>query len=62
MVAKRKVCKECGSLTFEKECEICHSRDLADKYKGTIFVFDAENSEIAKRLDIKKDGLYALKY
>jgi RNA polymerase subunit RPABC4/transcription elongation factor Spt4 len=62
MVDKKKVCKDCGALTAEKVCPICSSKNLADKYKGTVVIFDSENSEVAKRLKIEKSGTYALKY
>ena len=61
MVDKKKVCKECGALTKEKVCEICKSNNLADKYKGTVVIL-SEDSEVAKKLNIEKKGMYALKY
>ncbi|MFW6233382.1 MAG: transcription elongation factor subunit Spt4 [Nanoarchaeota archaeon] len=62
MGIKNKVCKDCGALTSEKECVICRSTNLADKYKGTVVIIDPNNSFIAKKLGIKKAGTYALKY
>ncbi len=46
MVVKDKACKECGHLTKEEVCENCNSRQFADKYKGTIVVFDNDSSII----------------
>lgn len=62
MASKKKVCKECGRLTDEKECPYCGSRQLLDKYKGNVIVFNAKESEVAKKLNIKDNGNYALKY
>lgn len=62
MVDKKKVCKDCGALTKDKECVLCGSKNLADKYKGTVVVFDSENSQVAKKLNIEKNGSYAIKY
>ena len=61
MVVKKKACKECKALTLEKECPICGSKNLAEKYKGNVIVLDAGKSEIAKKLNIEKEGNYALK-
>lgn len=61
MVEKKRVCKECGTLTLEKECPTCSSKSFVDKYKGRVVILD-EQSDIAKRLNIEKKGNYAMKY
>lgn len=64
MADKEKPCKECGLLNDpkNKECDNCGSNQFLDKYKGQVVVFDAENSEVASKLDIKSSGKFALKY
>lgn len=64
MADKEKVCKECGFLNSSKvkKCENCGSNQFLDKYKGQVVVFDAENSEVAKKLGIDNPGKFALKY
>lgn len=62
MAEKKKVCKECGHLTLEKICPFCKSTQLLEKYKGTVYVLNAKESEVAQRLNLKDNGDYALKY
>lgn len=62
MANKKKVCKECGFLTEEKECPNCKSNQLQEKYKGIVYILDAENSNVAEKLNKKNKGIYALKY
>jgi RNA polymerase subunit RPABC4/transcription elongation factor Spt4 len=46
-------------LTTEKVCPYCVSTDLTTSWKGSVIILDPE-SEIAKLLDIKEKGRYAL--
>lgn len=62
VVEKDKVCKDCGCLTVEKKCPNCGGSLFLDKYKGKVVIFDAQNSEIAKKLNKKSNGRFALKY
>jgi DNA-directed RNA polymerase subunit E" len=41
-------------------CPVCGSTQLTTKWSGSIVVIDAEKSEIAKKLEIKVDGTYAI--
>jgi len=60
---KKRVCKECGRLIIEeKNCPICKSNQIVDKYKGRVLILDAENSEIAEKINAKENGNYAMKY
>ena len=59
---KKKVCKSCGFLTTEKECPICNSNQLIEKYKGRAVILNVKESIIAEKLEIKNNGQYALKY
>jgi len=62
MAVKDKVCKNCGYLTTEDKCPNCDSNAFLEKYKGKVLVFDAKSSVVAKKLEIKNNGKYALKY
>jgi DNA-directed RNA polymerase subunit E" len=61
MVTKKKACKDCKTITTQKECPQCGSKSLSEKYKGNVIILDEKNSEIAKKLNIEKKGDYALK-
>ncbi|MCF7860738.1 DNA-directed RNA polymerase, subunit E'' [Candidatus Woesearchaeota archaeon] len=60
-MAKKKVCKDCKSFVEGGECPVCKSHNLTESWQGRITIIDAENSEIAKRLEVKKSGEYAIK-
>jgi len=62
MAVKKKVCKECGRLVTENICKVCNSNKLLDKYKGNVIVVNAKESIVAKKLNIKDNGNFALKY
>ncbi|MCE7736246.1 MAG: DNA-directed RNA polymerase, subunit E'' [Candidatus Heimdallarchaeota archaeon] len=42
-------------------CPNCNSTDLSEDYSGMVLIFDPENSEIAKRLNVTRKGQYALR-
>jgi len=41
-------------------CPLCGSTELTTKWSGYVVILDVENSEIAKKLNIKVNGKYAL--
>ena len=56
----KKVCKKCKRIYEDLEiCQECNEK-LSESFKGVIIVVDPENSEIAKKLGIKKPGKYAI--
>jgi DNA-directed RNA polymerase subunit E" len=59
---KQKACKICNTIyeTGDK-CPKCGSKESTDSFKGRIMVLDNEKSEIAKKLNIKGKGNYAIK-
>ncbi len=57
----RKVCKKCKIFVEGSTCPICKGNQFTDAWKGRIFIIDAENSEVAKKMDIKQKGEYAIK-
>jgi len=56
-----KACTQCHHLTKENVCPKCRSTSLSDDYAGLVVIFDPEGSAIAKTMNIKKKGRYALK-
>ncbi len=56
-----KACANCHFITSESVCPKCKSTSLSDDYAGIVIVFDPENSAIAKAMNIKDKGRYALK-
>jgi DNA-directed RNA polymerase subunit E" len=56
-----KACANCHFLTRENVCPKCKSTSLSDDYSGLVIVFDPEGSAIAKAMNIKEKGRFALK-
>jgi len=56
-----RACRTCKIITDENVCPICRSTDLSDDYSGLLVVIDPENSQLAKKLEIEKEGRYALR-
>jgi len=48
-------------LTTGKVCPNCHSTDLTPEWFGLVIILDVEHSQVAKVLNIKTPGKYALK-
>lgn len=42
-------------------CPSCQSTNLTEKFMGQLIVVDPEKSEIAKKIDAKLPGRYAIK-
>ncbi len=61
-MAKAKACKICNKIYEEgNKCPRCESKESTDNFKGRIVVFDEEKSEIAKKLNIRGKGNFAIK-
>ena len=58
-----KACKKCGKLLEKEEriCPICNNTKFTTFWQGCILVINPEKSEIARLLDIKTNGKYALR-
>lgn len=56
-----KACATCHHLTKENVCPRCKTQTLSDDYSGLLIVLDPENSAIAKAMNIREKGRYALK-
>ena len=58
---KERACRNCKTLTYDKVCPNCKSTDLSEDWSGLIVILDPDKSFVAKTLNIKKRGRYALK-
>jgi len=63
---RKKICKRCKSIVDGTKCNdsACgglQSGQLAQSYKGRMFIVDASKSEIAKKIGLKHPGEYAIK-
>ncbi len=62
MTKKDKACKICKTIFRGSEkCPKCDSKEIKENFKGRIVVINPEKSEIAKKVDLKKKGNFALK-
>jgi DNA-directed RNA polymerase subunit E" len=56
-----KACTSCHTITKEDLCPKCKSPSLSDDFSGLLIVLDPERSMIAKAMNVKEKGRYALK-
>ena len=56
-----KACANCHFLTKGNVCPKCRGTSLSDDFSGLVIIFDPENSEIAKAMNIKVKGRFALR-
>jgi DNA-directed RNA polymerase subunit E" len=64
MVVRKKqgnVCRACHRVVDSEACTVCGSTTLTNDWAGYLVVIDPELSEMARRLNIKLAGRYALK-
>jgi len=55
-----KACKVCSAITEEDKCPLCGGETYKD-WQGYVVIIDHTKSEIAKRMNIDKNGKFALK-
>ena len=58
---KQKACRICKRIFDGDKCPSCGSKESADSFKGKTIILNPEKSEIAKKLNIKEKGSYAIK-
>jgi DNA-directed RNA polymerase subunit E" len=57
-----KACKACHFIISEgSACPVCSSTDLSERWDSYVLIFDAEKSELAKKLNAKTNGKYAVR-
>ena len=61
-MVKQKACKICNTI-FEvgEKCPKCGSKEYTDSFKGRIVLLNPEKSEIAKNINLKEKGNFAIK-
>jgi len=60
-MTKQKACKICNRIYVGDKCPGCESRESTEGFHGRIVVLNPEKSEIAKKLNIKEKGSFAIK-
>jgi DNA-directed RNA polymerase subunit E" len=60
-MAADKACTKCRAMVDGSACLVCGNSDLTKSWEGQIFIFAPDNSEVAKAIDAKVPGRYALK-
>ena len=59
---KQKACKICSTIFENKEkCPKCESKEITESFRGRIVLLDPEKSEIAKKMNLKEKGNFAIK-
>lgn len=59
---KQRACKICKTIYEGREkCPHCDAKEYTESFKGRIVINDPENSEIAKKLNLKTKGNFAIK-
>jgi DNA-directed RNA polymerase subunit E" len=61
-MAKPKACKLCNTIVEEGDkCPSCGSKELTETFKGRAVILNSEKSEVAKKLNLKQGGNFAIK-
>ncbi len=58
---KKKVCKKCRIFYDGEQCPICKGTATASVWRGRLYIADKENSTIAKKVGLTRNGEYAIK-
>lgn len=58
---KEKACLNCKAIYIGTKCSQCGETPASDSFKGRVHVFNPEDSELANKMDIHKDGEFAIK-
>ncbi len=56
-----KACKNCRFISNGPICPNCKSTNLSDDWSGLVVIIDPSTSEVAKRMEIKASGRYAIR-
>jgi DNA-directed RNA polymerase subunit E" len=56
-----KACKNCRFISNGPVCPNCKSTNLSDDWSGLVVIVDPSTSEVAKRMEIKAPGRYAIR-
>jgi len=56
-----KVCRDCHRVVDGETCVVCGTANVSEDWAGYLVIIDPEHSEVAKKMNIKLPGRYALK-
>lgn len=56
-----KACRKCHMITKGSLCPTCKTATLSDDFSGLVIIVNPEESKIAKIMEIKEKGRYALR-
>jgi len=51
----------CNRIFEGDRCPKCGSKETTDSFKGKTIILNPEKSEVAKKLNVKEKGIYAIK-
>lgn len=61
-MVKPKACKLCNTMVEEGDkCPSCGSKEITENFKGRAVILNPEKSEVAKKLNLKQGGNFAIK-
>ena len=60
-MSKKKACKRCKMFIDGDECPNCKTSQFVTNWKGRIYIINAKQSGIAKKIGSEADGEYAIK-
>ena len=57
-----RACKKCHYIVSEgTTCPVCGGGELTEKWNSYLVIFDPSKSELAKKIDAKVPGKYAVR-
>jgi DNA-directed RNA polymerase subunit E" len=56
-----KACRACNLISYGSVCPSCETTNLSDDFSGIAIIFDSQRSVIAKKMDTKRNGRFALR-
>jgi len=61
MAAKEKSCLNCKAIYVGDKCPKCGETPASETFKGRVHIFNPDESELADKMNIHKDGEFAIK-
>ena len=61
MAKKQKACLNCRTIYEGGKCPNCSESVMTDSFKGRVYIFNTEDSRVAKNMGIKDKGEFAIK-
>ncbi len=61
MAKKEKACLSCKKIHEGDKCPNCGESTSSETFKGRVYIFNTEDSQVAKNMKINKKGEFAIK-